>query len=41
MRESPWPAFAGGGALILATCGFTFLGETLRDILDPRLRTEG
>lgn len=37
VRESPWPAIAGGGALVLATLGFTFLGETLRDLFDPRL----
>ena len=28
----------GGVPLILATLGFTFLGESLRDLLDPRLR---
>jgi len=38
IRESPWPAIAGGLPIVLATLGFTFLGETLRDQLDPRLR---
>ena len=29
---------AGGIPLVLTTLGFTFLGESLRDIFDPRLR---
>lgn len=37
VRESPWPALAGGIPIILATLGFTFLGEGLRDRLDVRL----
>ena len=40
IRESPWPAIAGGLPLIVATLGFTFLGETLRDQIDPRLQKE-
>lgn len=40
IRESPWPAIAGGLPIIVATLGFTFLGETLRDRFDPRLRKE-
>jgi peptide/nickel transport system permease protein len=39
IRESPWPAIAGGLPIVVATIGFTFLGETLRDHFDPRLRT--
>ena len=31
IRESPWPAIAGGLPIVIATLGFTFLGETLRD----------
>jgi peptide/nickel transport system permease protein len=38
IRQTPWPIIAGGIPLILTTLGFTFLGEALRDILDPRLR---
>lgn len=38
IRETPWPVIAGGLPLILTTLGFTFLGEALRDIFDPRLR---
>jgi peptide/nickel transport system permease protein len=41
IRESPWPAIAGGLPIVIATLGFTFLGETLRDRFDPRLRKEG
>ena len=41
IRESAWPAIAGGLPIIIATLGFTFLGETLRDHLDPRLRQDG
>jgi peptide/nickel transport system permease protein len=38
IRDTSWPVLAGGVPLILATIGFTFLGETLRDLLDPKLR---
>jgi peptide/nickel transport system permease protein len=41
IRETPWPAIAGGLPIVVATLGFTFLGETLRDEFDPRLRREG
>ena len=37
IRESPWPALAAGLPIIVATLGFTFLGEGLRDRLDVRL----
>jgi len=35
---APWVMAAPSIALILAVLGFNFLGDTLRDILDPRLR---
>ena len=38
IRNSPWPIIAGGIPLILVTLGFTFFGESLRDIFDPKLR---
>jgi peptide/nickel transport system permease protein len=38
VREAPWPVLDTGLALMLATLGFTLLGETLRDVVDPRLR---
>lgn len=37
IRNTPVPVIAGGIPLILATIGFTFFGEALRDALDPRL----
>ena len=40
IRNSPWPVIAGGVPLILTTIGFTFLGEALRDIFDPKLRKD-
>jgi peptide/nickel transport system permease protein len=38
IREAPWIVVAGGIPLIVTTLGFTFLGEALRDYLDPKLR---
>lgn len=38
IREAPWIVIAGGIPLILTTLGFTFLGEALRDMIDPKLR---
>ncbi|MDB5524893.1 MAG: Peptide transporter permease [Rhizobium sp.] len=37
IRKTPVPVIAGGIPLILATIGFTFFGEALRDALDPKL----
>lgn len=38
IRDAPWIVVAGGIPLIVTTLGFTFLGESLRDMLDPKLR---
>jgi peptide/nickel transport system permease protein len=38
IRNTPWLVIAGGIPVVLTTLGFTFLGETLRDVFDPRLR---
>ena len=38
IRDTPWIVVGGSLPLILTTLGFTFLGESLRDALDPRLR---
>lgn len=38
ISEAPWIVIAGGLPIILATLGFTFLGEALRDLFDPKLR---
>ena len=41
IRQTPWVVVGGGIPLVLATLGFTFLGEALRDIFDPKLRKRG
>ena len=38
IRDTPWLVIAGGIPLVLTTLGFTFLGEALRDVFDPKLR---
>ena len=38
IRNTPWPIIAGSIPLVLVTLGFTFLGESLRDLIDPKLR---
>ncbi|MEX1234874.1 MAG: ABC transporter permease [Roseovarius sp.] len=40
IRNSPWPVIAGSVPIILVTLGFTFFGEALRDIFDPKLRRD-
>lgn len=37
IRDAPAMVIAGGIPLILTTLGFTFLGEALRDLFDPRM----
>ena len=37
IRNTPWIVVSAGAPLVLVTIGFTFLGEQLRDILDPKL----
>lgn len=38
IRQAPYIVVFGGLPLVLATLGFTFLGESLRDALDPKLK---
>ncbi len=38
IRQTPWLIVGGGAPIVLATLGFTFLGETLRDVVDPKIR---
>ena len=40
IRNTPWLIVSGGVPLIITTLGFTFLGEALRDIFDPKLRKD-
>jgi peptide/nickel transport system permease protein len=37
VRQSPWAVIAPGVTLMIVTLGITLLGETLRDVIDPRL----
>ena len=37
LRNAPWVVIAAGIPLVITTLGFTFLGEALRDIFDPKL----
>jgi peptide/nickel transport system permease protein len=39
MTQAPWIAIFPGLALSLAVFGFNMLGDALRDVLDPRLRS--
>jgi peptide/nickel transport system permease protein len=38
MLEAPWLAIFPGMAITFVVFGFNFLGDALRDVLDPRLR---
>lgn len=38
IRTSPWMVVFSSIFLVIATLGFTFLGEALRDALDPKLK---
>src|SRR5215468_2351052 len=38
LRQAPWIVFGPGGALFLVVLGFNFLGDAIRDALDPKLR---
>lgn len=38
MQRAPWVAIAPGTAIFLTVLGFNFLGDAIRDALDPRLR---
>ena len=37
IMQSPWAVVFASIILMITTLGFTMLGETLRDIVDPRL----
>ena len=37
IMQSPWGVVFASIILMITTLGFTMLGETLRDIVDPRL----
>jgi peptide/nickel transport system permease protein len=38
LQQAPWIAFAPGAALFLTVVGLSFVGDAVRDALDPRMR---
>jgi peptide/nickel transport system permease protein len=38
LDSAPWLSFAPGLAIFLLVLSFNFVGDGLRDVLDPRLR---
>jgi len=38
LERAPWIAMASGGAIFITVLGANFVGDAVRDILDPRLR---
>jgi peptide/nickel transport system permease protein len=38
MQREPWIAIAPGAAIVVTVLAFNFLGDALRDALDPRLK---
>ena len=38
LRQAPWIVFGPGAALFVVVLGFNFLGDAIRDALDPKLR---
>jgi peptide/nickel transport system permease protein len=41
MRLAPWLVFMPGMAILLTTLAFTFIGDGIRDAVDPRTRSAG
>jgi len=39
MYQAPWLAILPGAAIFVAILGFNTLGDGLRDVLDPRLKS--
>ena len=40
LANAPWLSFVPSGAIMLAVLSFNFLGDGLRDVLDPRQRKQ-
>ena len=38
IQDAPWMGLFPGLAIVLSVIGFNFLGDGLRDALDPRLK---
>ena len=41
LQQAPWIVFGPGAALFVMVVGLNFVGDAVRDALDPRLRTRG
>mgnify|MGYP001566166254 CR=1 FL=1 len=41
MRLAPWLVFMPGMAILLTTLAFNFIGDGIRDAVDPRQRARG
>ena len=39
LQQAPWIVFWPGAALFVTVVGLNFVGDAVRDALDPRLRT--
>lgn len=40
LRIAPWSSLAPGTAIAIAVLGFNLLGDSIRDLLDPKMKTE-
>ncbi|WLD94400.1 ABC transporter permease [Alkalihalobacillus sp. AL-G] len=40
LRDAPWISISGGIAVMIAVVGYNFIGDGLRDALDPKLNKE-
>jgi len=40
VKNAPWIAMGSGGAIVLVVMAFNFVGDTVRDAFDPRLKGE-
>ncbi len=40
LRSAPWVSLAPSGAMMLAVLGFNLVGDALRDLLDPHMRSQ-
>jgi ABC-type dipeptide/oligopeptide/nickel transport system permease subunit len=40
LRVAPWVSFAPGIAIGLTVLGFNLVGDVLREVYDPKLRSE-
>jgi ABC-type dipeptide/oligopeptide/nickel transport system permease subunit len=38
LQQAPWIVFGPGGALFVTVVGLSFVGDAVRDALDPRAR---